>query len=507
LTGLLLAQAAQQPQPLATPAVEYSALLPLLAPIGGALVLLLAGSLMRSRPPKSTYALITVVSGLVSLGSAWSLWTDVRKAGYLAVADAVVIDGFSIFFIVTIASAVVLGALVADAYLRREGLDGPEFYVLLLLSTTGAMTMAVANDLIVLFVGLEILSIALYVLAGFQRGRFTSREAAIKYFLLGSFSSALFLYGIALVYGATGSTQLPQVATFLAQNVLSSSGVLLAGMALLLVGLGFKVAAVPFHAWTPDVYQGAPTPVTAFMAAASKAAAFAALLRVFFSTFATLRFDWQPLVWVLAVVTIVVGSVLAVVQTDIKRMLAYSSISHAGYVLIGLQAANTDGISGSLFYLMAYTFMVIGSFAVVTVVSRKGDTGHTLESYRGLAARRPGLAFAFTVFLLAQAGIPFTTGFLAKFYVIAAAVEARSYALALIGMLAAVVAAFFYLRVTVLMYMGEPEEASSEGGPPARIVVPAGVGVALFVTLAFTIGFGVLPSPIIRFAQRATFLF
>jgi NADH-quinone oxidoreductase subunit N len=498
----LVAQADEAPV-LAVPDVEYSALLPILAPIGGALVLLLVGSLVRARLPKSFHALVGVAAGFVSLAAAWVQWDRVRDKGpYEAVANAVVVDGFGVFFLVTIACAVVLGSLLADAYLRREGLDGPEFYVLMLLSASGGMTMAVANDLIVLFLGLEILSIALYVMAGFHRGRGVSREAAIKYFLLGSFSSAVFLYGIALVYGATGSTQLPEVASYLAGSIAPSHGVLLAGMALLLVGLGFKVAAVPFHTWTPDVYQGSPTPATGFMAAAAKAAGFAGLLRVFFSTFSTLRLDWQPIVWALAVVTIVVGSVMALVQSDVKRMLAYSSISHAGYVLIGLQAGNPAGIAGSLYYLLAYTFMVLGSFAVVALVGRRGDSRHALDEYRGLGARRPGLALAFTVLLLAQAGVPFTTGLWAKFYVIRAAVDAESYALAIIAMLAAVIAAFFYLRVTVLMYMAAPED---EDAP--RPVIPGTVGLALAVTLAFTLGFGIVPSPVIRFAEQAGFLF
>jgi NADH-quinone oxidoreductase subunit N len=498
----LLAAAQAAEQAIETPNVEYSALVPVLAPIVGALLILLVSSLVRPRPRTVVHTLLAVTSGIVSLVASWRLWFDVRDGGYQAVADAVVVDGFAVFMLVTIGVAVVLGALVADPYLRREGLDGPEYHVLMLLSASGGMTMAMANDLIVLFLGLEILSIALYVLAGFHRGRSESREAAIKYFVLGSFSSALFLYGVALTYGATGSTQLPEIAAYLADNVAVGSGVLLAGMALLLVGLGFKVAAVPFHAWTPDVYQGSPTPVTGFMAAAAKAAGFAGLLRLFFSTFATLRLDWQPVVWVLALLTLLVGSVLALVQTDVKRMLAYSSVSHAGYVLIGLQAANPEGIAASLFYLLAYTFMVLGSFAVVTVVGRRGDAAHDLDSYRGLATRRPGLAMAFTVLLLAQAGIPFTSGFLAKFYVIAAAVEAESYAIAIVGMLSAVVAAFFYLRVTVLMYMAEPAE---EDAP--RFTIPAGIGIALAVTLAFTLAVGVLPQPVIRFAERAGFLF
>lgn len=331
----------------------------------------------------------------------------------------------------------------------------------------------------------------------------------MKYFVLGSFSSALFLYGVALVYGATGSTNLVSIARYLADNVALHNGVLLAGMALILVGLGFKVAVVPFHTWTPDVYQGSPSPATGFMAAAAKAAGFAALLRIFFSTFSTLRLDWQPVVWGLAVITLLVGSVLAVVQTDVKRMLAYSSISHAGYVLIGLQAGTANGIAGSLFYLLAYTFMILGSFAIVTVVGGRGDSNHSLDAYRGMAARRPALAFAFTVLLLAQAGVPFTTGFLAKFHVISAAVEAGSYSLALIGMLSAVVAAFFYLRVTVLMYMTAPEAGeTAEASAPAqpRLRLPATTGIAVAVAVAFTLAFGLLPSPMIHFARQATLL-
>jgi NADH-quinone oxidoreductase subunit N len=282
------------------------------------------------------------------------------------------------------------------------------------------------------------------------------------------------------------------------------------------------VAAVPFHMWTPDVYQGSPTPVTGFMAAAAKAAGFAALLRIFFSTFGDNRLDWQPIVWALAVLSLVVGSVLAVVQTDVKRMLAYSSIAHAGYVLVGLQAGNTRGIAGSLFYLLAYTFMILGSFGIATIVGRKGDDRHNLDDYRGLAKSRPGLAFAFTIFLLAQAGVPLTAGFLAKFNVIAAAVEARSYAIAIVAMLAAVIAAFFYLRIIVTMYMVEEEVdtgsheaadlpdtghgAGVDSAQPAleRLAIPGGAAVALGLALAFTLVVGFLPEPVLDFARHAT---
>jgi NADH-quinone oxidoreductase subunit N len=362
--------------------------------------------------------------------------------------------------------------------------------------------MAMANDLVVLFLGLEVLSIALYVLAGYDLRRSGSSEAAMKYFVLGAFSSAFLLYGIALVYGATGSTNLGAIAEFLEGNVLTEDGLLLAGFALLLVGLGFKVAAVPFHVWTPDVYQGAPTPVTAFMASASKAAGFAGILRVFVSTFDLYQDDWRPVLFVLATLTLLVGSVLAIVQDDVKRMLAYSSISHAGFVLVGVQAASDRGVSAALFYLLAYTFMVVGSFGVVTLVARRGDDDHRLETYRGLATRRPVLAFAFTVFLLAQAGVPFTSGFLAKFNVIGAAVDADSYALAILAMLAAAVSAYLYLRIVVTMYM-----STAEGEEPAareRVDVPALARVSLAVALAVTVLFGLLPGPAIDWADDAT---
>ncbi|HEV3401154.1 MAG TPA: NADH-quinone oxidoreductase subunit N [Acidimicrobiales bacterium] len=491
--------------PLELPSVEWSELLPQLILIGGALALLVFGTFFRGARTGTAYAAFTVATAgaaLVATAFQWNRVTGDDGGAKVAVAEAIVVDGFSVFFAVTICSAVLVGALMAESYLRREELQGAEFYVLMLLSASGGVFMAAANDLIIVFLGLEILSIALYVLAGYHRRRARSQEAAIKYFVLGAFSSAFFLYGVALVYGATGSTNLGFVARYLRENTLTE-GVLLGGLAFLLVGLGFKVAAVPFHMWTPDVYEGSPSPVTGFMAAAAKAAGFAALLRIVFSTFSTNRLDWEPIVWALAVLSLVVGSVLAVVQTDVKRMLAYSSISHAGYILVGLQAATDRGIAGSLFYLLAYTFMILGSFGVVTLVGRRGDDRHGLDAYRGLARTRPGLAFVFTVFLLAQAGVPFTSGFLAKFYVIGAAVESRSYALAVVAMLAAVIATFFYLRLIVVMYMSDQVEGE-EPGPVVEI--PAGAGLALGLSLAFTVVVGFLPQFVFDFAEHATVL-
>jgi NADH-quinone oxidoreductase subunit N len=485
-----------------TPRLDWAAVTPLLILCGAGLLMLLLSALTVSKPGRGTYAAITVVASAATIGTAGALWArvqDVDRGPFTTAAGALTLDGFSVFFIVVIALGVALSALLADDFLRREDLDGPELYVLMLFAAAGGIVMAMANDLIVVFLGLETLSIALYVLAGFNRGSARSRESALKYFVLGSFSSAFLLYGIALVYGATGSTNLGKIATFLAGNTLESKALLLGGFALLLVGLAFKVSAVPFHGWTPDVYQGAPTPVTAFMASASKAAAFAAILRVFASTFQSYRLDWQPIIWALAVLTLVVGAVLAIVQDDVKRMMAYSSVSHAGFILIGVQAATDQGTSAALFYVLAYTFMIVGTFGVATVVAGKGDEKHGLDAYRGLARRRPGLALTFTVFLLAQAGVPLTAGFLAKFYVISAAVDSHSYALAIIAMLSSVVSAFLYLRVVVAMYLVDVDDA--ELGP--RVRIPFGAAIALTVAVVGTLGFGILPNKVVDLAERA----
>ena len=492
---------AQQAVPLATPEIAWSAIVPLLILVGGSLLLLTVAALTPKRWPRGTSTAVTVVSGIATGISAYALdgrVTDVERGPFTAIAGAITVDGFTIFLTIVISAGLVLSALLSDDYLRREDLDGPELHALMLLSATGGVVMAMANDLIVLFLGLETLSIALYVMAGFHLRRTESQESAMKYFVLGAFSSAFLLYGIALVYGATGSTGLSAINGYLSDNVLESNGLLLAGFALLLVGLGFKIAAVPFHTWTPDVYQGAPTPVTAFMASVSKTAAFAGLIRVFTVTFDLYRLDWTPIVWALAILSLAVGAVLAIVQTDVKRMLAYSSIAHAGFILVGIEAATERGTRASLFYLLAYTFMIAGSFGIATVVGRRGDARHSLDDYRGLAAVRPTLALAFTVFLLAQAGVPLTTGFLAKFYVIGAAAESHSYALAIVAMVSSVISAFLYLRIIVAMYMDEADE-----GDAPRVRVPFGAGLAIVLCVVFTVGAGVVPDPVVDWVKDA----
>ncbi len=458
---------------IATPDIRYVAILPEIVVLGGAVLLLAAGSLVERQLRARLATVATLVVSSAALGTSLWQWVDATtgRGAFTAVDHAVVVDGFSALVDVLVSCAMFTTALVADGYLRREGVEGPEMHVLAMVSASGAMIMGSANDLIVVFLGLEILSIPLYVLAAFNHRRSASGEAALKYFVLGSFSSAVFVYGVALVYGATGTSNLAQIAGFLSKNVLASDGLLLAGMSLLVVGFAFKVAAVPFHMWTPDVYQGAPSPVTGFMAAVAKAGAFAAFLRVFVSSFGLLRTDWQPIVYALAVVTLLLGAGLAVVQRDVKRMLAYSSINHAGFVLLGLEAATARGVSAALYYLFAYTFMVIGSFAVVTVLGRRGDAAHDIASYRGLARRQPALALAFAVLLLAQAGAPFTTGLWAKLQVVLAAVD-HAVPLAVIAMVSAAVAAFFYLRVAVLMYTPLPVPGEVPGvEPPADDLV------------------------------------
>jgi NADH-quinone oxidoreductase subunit N len=491
------------PTPIDTPTVDWWALGPMLALVVGALLLMLLTSFVRSHLFPGAYALVTCAAALTAVGLSVPLWKRVQDADrgpFTALDGALGVDGFSVFATVVLAAGVVLAALLIDGYLRREGLDGVEGYVLLLLSASGGVVMAQANDLIVLFLGLEVLSIAVYVLAALHLRRVTSQEAGLKYFILGGFASAFLLYGIALIYGGTGTTNLTRISALFSTSVLENDGLVLAGLALVLVGLGFKVSAVPFHFWTPDVYQGAPTPMVAWMASGVKVAGFAGLIRVFVLSFQAYSVDWQPLVYGLAVATLLVGAVLAVVQTNVKRMLAYSSISHAGYVLVGVQAATDAGVEAALFYLAAYTFMVAGTFGVVTLVGRKDDARHSLDDYKGLGRERPLLALALTLFLFAQAGVPLTSGFFAKFYVITAAVDAGSTGLAIVAMIAAVIAAFLYLRIIVAMYMGD-EEPADDAAP--AVVVPVGAGIALALCVVVTIGVGVWPGAISNWAQDA----
>jgi len=421
--------------------------------------------------------------------------------GYTAAPGIIAVDAFRwgadlIFLIATFIAI----ALAID-YNAREGIDVGESHVLVLFATGGMMMLAAARDLMIIFLGIELMSIAVYVLAGLNRRSARSAEAAIKYFLLGAFSTAFLLYGIALVYGATGSTNLVTIAQRVAQFQLAESPMLLAGIALLLVGFGFKVAAAPFHMWTPDVYEGAPTPVTGYMAAAVKAGAFAAFIRVWLEAFGGAYTKWHVAVWWLAAITMVVGNVVALAQQNLKRLLAYSSIAHSGFVLVALVAGTPAGSSAFLFYLFAYTLATMGAFAVIVALGQPGESDLTIDSYSGLWNDRPWIAAAMTVFMLALLGFPIVggIGFLAKWYVLQAALEAPApqARLAVLLVITTAISAGYYLQVVRVMYM-KPRPATAVPLQPTtgltRLVI--GGSAVLIVVL------GLFPDPIARLAER-----
>ena len=471
-----------------------------LAPVGPEVLLLLTGCLVligAALAPRAHTALLAIsLAGLaVAAVAAVALWGWRGEPTVLG--GMVIADRFSVVVRLVVLAVAALGSLVGYHYHARTGEGRGEFYALVLFCALGMTLFSAAAELITAFLALEILSLSLYVLTATSH-RLAASEASMKYFLLGSFSSAFFLFGIAMAYGATGTTRLSDIATALSGQT-GSRALALTAIALLAVGFAFKVSAVPFHMWTPDVYQGAPTPVTAFMSAGTKVAAFAALVRVFDTGFQPLTWDWTPLLWALAAVTVIVGSVLAIAQTDIKRMLAYSSIAHAGFILTGLTAADQDGIAAALFYLIAYAAMILGAFAVVMMVSERGEERTSLASYRGLARRSPLLAGLMTVFLLSMAGIPPAAGFIAKVQVFRAAISEGHWELVLIGVLASVVAAFFYIRVLVLMYMQDPEGEAY----PDRSAVPV---FAAALAAALTLVLGIVPWPLTQLLERASVL-
>ena len=485
------------------PSIPWVELIPILSLLAGTCFLLLVGSLVPTWPRRG-YAWVTGISTTVALVANAVKWNNLYyNKGDTFFADAIAIDRFSVLASITICLAVILGALMLSAYLARMNADGPELYALLLTAAIGALVMVSANDLIVLFLGLETLSLSLYLLAASNRDREQSQESGLKYFILGGFSSAFFLYGVALIFGSTGSTKISGIGEALSGSVsiLNADAMLLVGIGMLLVGLGFKVSAAPFHVWTPDVYEGAPTPVTAFMASAGKVAAFAALMRLLLVGLEQRVDDWRPVVWALAILTVFTGSILAVLQTNVKRMLAYSSISHAGFILVGVEAAGHvggDGIATSMNYLAIYTVLVMGSFAIILALSGNTDGETNLDDFKGLAKRRPALALAFTVLLFAQAGVPLTAGFVAKFAVIKSAVEAHSYVLAVAAMVAAVIGAYLYLRIAVSMWLEEPASESEITIDPAIVIVIA-------ISVAATLIVGFFPELLLHATRLARF--
>ena len=471
------------------PSLNLVALAPQFVIIVAALVVLLA-DLFRSEEQKKLPAWLSLAGVLVSAVVLFATWGN-EASSFQNMATA---DGYSQFFNLIFLTTAGLSILISIKYVADEGLACGEYYALLLLATAGMMLMGAATDLLIIFLALEILSIPLYVLTGLNRNRLESGEAALKYFLLGAFASAFFLYGIAMTYGATGTTNLPGIVSFLGSA--SAGSYLYIALGLLLIGFAFKVALVPFHMWVPDVYQGAPTSVTAFMSVGAKAAGFAALARVLLYAFPTLASSWTVPLAALAVLTMTLGNLAAIAQTDIKRMLAYSSIAHAGYIMVGIVAANEAGATGVLFYLLVYALMNVGAFATAIVVGRRGEPGVEIADYAGLASRRPFLAATMAIFMLSLAGVPPLAGFMGKFYLFSAAVQADLTWLAIIGVLNSVLSAFFYLRIIVVMYMKEAEEPK-----PLSLSWPLGVAVAL--AALGTVALGLWPSPLLDMAHQA----
>ncbi|RJO73861.1 MAG: NADH-quinone oxidoreductase subunit N [Myxococcales bacterium] len=418
----------------------------------------------------------------------------------------IVVDAFSRFFNLVLIAAAALSVLSAIAYFEEHGLHRGEFYALVLLALAGMMLMAASADLLMFFVALEVMSIAVYVLAAYQRHLNRSIEAALKYFLMGAFSTAFLLFGIALLYGASGTTNLAQLMAFLKDGAAGAPLLAAAGMILVLVGFAFKVAAVPFHMWTPDVYEGAPTVVTGFMAAAVKAAAFAAFVRVFATAFFPVKlsdFGWYNVIWVLAVLTMTLGNLAALVQDNIKRMLAYSSIAHAGYLLVGFltitQEKTQNGAASVLFYLAAYAAMNLGAFAVVMAFGRRDNENLEVgKGWAGLARRSPALGVAMTIFMLALAGVPPTAGFMGKFYVFKSAIDQGLILIAVIGIINSLISVYYYLRVTVYMYMA-PEGEGAQTAPLASLPL----ALAVFFSAAAVLYLGILPSTMLKAAERA----
>jgi NADH-quinone oxidoreductase subunit N len=468
---------------------DFYNILPELVLTAGLLVLLI----VESATPREKHGWLAWFSVAILGATAWAL-TPFAGVSTTAARGLVAVDGFGLFFKAVFLLAAALTILLSKRFLEIEGARPGEYYFLVLTATLGMMFMAGGIDLITIFIGLETMAVSFYVLAGFLKPSRRSNEAAVKYFVLGAFSLAILLYGMALMYGLTGTTRLREIAAVLAAQ---QSGLAIELAVILVVaGMAFKIAAVPFHMWAPDVYEGAPTPITAFLSVGSKAASFAMLLRIFLEGLPGLAPEWRELFYVLAVLSMVVGNVAALTQSNIKRLLAYSSIAHAGYVLIGVVAGTTRGVTATLIYLLIYAFMQMGAFAIVAMLRRQDVIGDELKDLGGLYARSPLAAIAMLVFMLSLGGIPPTAGFMGKFWIFGAAIEAGYVWLAVIGVVMSAVSLYYYLRVVVFMWM-KPEVAAS----PVRLA-PA-LGVALAVTLAGTLVLGVYPAVAFDWAEAS----
>ncbi|HTQ58769.1 MAG TPA: NADH-quinone oxidoreductase subunit N [Candidatus Solibacter sp.] len=465
----------------------------------GALLMLLQ-PLVKSRRFLTSVAVFGALAGIV--GNFYAVHNPGAAFGGLVAADP-----FSIFFSHLIGLVAVLVLLAAGPYLERERLDDAEFYALVLFATAGMGVLASAQELLTAFIGLELSSISSYILAGYRRDSLKSSESSMKYFLLGSFATAFFLYGIALVYGVTGTTNLLKM-----DSADSTSSLLKLGLALILIGLGFKVAAAPFQIWTPDVYEGAPTPVTALFSAGPKAAAFALLLRIFANVHAATHF-WFYAFWILAAITMFAGNLGALLQSNIKRMLAYSSIAHAGYILVGFAAVTTlagdkeigasPAYAAVLFYLLTYAFAKVGAFTIVSQFGGAGERHLQLDDFAGLGERQPWIAAMFSLFLLSLLGLPITAGLFGKFYILKAVIDAHLIWLAVLVAINTIIGAYYYIRVIVIMYMREPN-AEIAATVPASFPLPVNVVVA--ITAIGTVWLGILPSKVLNYLLQANLL-
>ncbi|HWZ51479.1 MAG TPA: NADH-quinone oxidoreductase subunit N [Granulicella sp.] len=460
-------------------------------------VVMLTESVLKpgtDRKPLGWLAILgTLLSGLAS-------WYQLQFGTLHAFSGSIQVDAFSVFFHLLISAVVLVTLLGSLDYFEGNATHAGEYFALALFGAVGMMLMTCSVELLMVFIGLEISSISTYIMAGFRKGQATGSESSIKYFLLGSFATAFFLYGIALAFGATGSTSIAAIAAGLAGSATPRMAFL--ALAMIIIGLGFKVSAAPFHVWTPDVYQGAPAPVVGLMSTAPKAAAFAVLLRITFSGFAGMEHRWALLLWILAALSMTIGNLGALLQRDVKRMLAYSSIAHAGYLLVAFTALPADGIASACFYTAAYAAMNVGAFAVITQVSGYNESARSIEDFTGLALRRPVLAALLSFFLLSLIGIPFTGGFFGKFYVFSAAIHSGRIWLAGLGLLNSGIACFYYLRLLAALYTRSL--ADVEGAPQAArpaISLPAGIG--LTAAALATLLLGILPGRVLHLAQSA----
>ena len=447
-----------------------------------------------SEEQKKIFGPLSIVGLAAALGAALAAGGDPGAAFH----NMLVVDGFATFFRVLVIGVGLIAVFSSIEYLNRERANGGEYYALILFSIVGQSIMVGANELIMVFIGLEISSISSYVLAGYLRDDPRNNESALKYFLLGSFATAFLLYGVAWIYGLTGSTNLSLIRQALASGSAPSIAFTGAAAALILVGLAFKLSAAPFQIWAPDVYQGAPAPVSAFLSVGPKAASFAILMRIFMTAFEPIAARWEPIVWVIALATMIVGNFAALQQSNIKRMLAYSSIANAGYVLVAVAANSEIGSAAVMFYMAAYAVTNLGAFAVVAHIARKGERYVMIDDFAGLSQRQPAMAAMFTIFLLSLIGVPLTGGFFGKFYVFKAALDSHLVWLTVLGLLNSAVAAFYYLRVLVVMYMKDPVE-SAEASAPAG----AALQFAVYASAIGTLILGIFPGWVLDVANRA----